>query len=301
MARSYQLRYLRHVLALSSGFIYSASAWAQSAAACQISVDYLPVAAPAPVPSLTGSGLLVLGGAFAVLAWRHRRKTGVNRLMAVGLMSGAALFAAMGGDSLVSAVKAAAPYEFSNPSGGSVIDTSIPFASPPPVINITNTSGRRIKITSNGNLADTGTCTAGSELAVGASCTTQAVCPITMIAQAPPTLTCDMDNRIGYYAKDNSMPVSSDNNWSVFAPKIDTPPAFNPAAPGISTAITFVQATNVPIYVGGYLSNAPELTSVGATITSTSPPGYIFGDTQTNTMSWEIPIDYCWSQSTEIT
>ena len=158
--------------------------------------------------------------------------------MAVTLAVGAAFFSVAGADSVVSSVRAAAPYEFSNPSGGTVTDNAITFASPSPLVTVTNTSGVRIRIATNGNPSDTGTCAVGSQLALGASCTTQAVCPVPVVAEAPTTVCPNLPGTaISEFSNYLSSPDSSSGRWFIYAPTIQTEPTFNPAISGITTAI----------------------------------------------------------------
>ena len=160
------------------------SVWAQtSAAACQISLGYSPVATIPPpvitsVPSLTMVGVGILAMLVGVSAWKYGGKNARRKVLSALLVTGASISIFTGGDALITAVKAAGPYEFDNAAGGSVIDTNIIFSSPSPLITVTNTSGSPIKITTNGNTTESGTCTVGAELAAGGSCTTQAICPV---------------------------------------------------------------------------------------------------------------------------
>lgn len=289
------IRRLGYASALIAGVALSANSWAQSASACHMSLTYAPVPPPAAVPGLTMTGIGLLGAAFAVVAWRNRRRAGFSKLMAVTLMSGVALFSVLGGDSFVSTVRAAAPYELSHPPGGTLADALIAFSSPSPLVTVTNTSGIRQRIISNGNALETGTCTVGAELAAGATCTTQAVCPVPVAATAP-TTNCSLDDRIGYYAKDNSTEVSYSNNWSAYAPVVESVPEFVPVISGVNTQLTYQRITDIPTYEVGFLTNSTDLASGTATITSTLPSGYFFSDTQTSTKQWTFPY-YCWSQS----
>lgn len=274
----------------------SASAsWAQDASySCQMALGYSPVAAvppPTAVPGLTTVGIGVLAALLGAVAWRNRHKGGFSRFMAVGLVAGAAMLSLAGGDSLITAVRAAGPYEFSNAIGGSVTDSTITFASPSPLITVTNTSGSRIKITSNGNTSESGTCAVGAELPAGGSCTTQAVCPVITPVQiaTEPTFTCDSTTPLDAYSW---VSVGTATNVAIinYAPVIDVAPVFDPALSGITTEFSYLRAATQPIYnVDNEVSNAAELGAGVITLTATAPPGYGFGSDLASTKTWTSP------------
>ena len=296
MNLSRNLRRLGGASMWASGLVWNTAAWAQSASSCQISLAYTPVPAAVAVPSLTLFGVGVLGSALAVVAWRSRSKHGVNRLLAVALAVGAVFFSVAGADSVVSSVRAAAPYEFSNPAGGAVTDNTIVFASPSPLVTVTNTSGVRVRINTNGNASDTGTCTVGSELAPGATCTTQAACPVPVAVAAAPITACNYDALISTYVRD-----SMGGSFYVYAPKMEQAPSFNPGIAGISTNFTYVRGVTVPQHdANGELTNGEALGSGTATVTSTAPSGYFFPDTGSSTKTWSFPY-ICWNQDGGIT
>ena len=134
-------------------------------------------------------------------------------MMAVVGMAGALGLSALGGGSLVEAVRAAGPYEFSNAAGGTVADSGVAYADPAPVLTVTNTSGVRIRITANGNATETGTCALNQELAPGASCTTQAYActppaqPLLVInSTAAPAIGCTFSPALNTYAYNSTNP-----------------------------------------------------------------------------------------------
>lgn len=158
---------------------FSMSAYAQS---CSISVGYQAAVSNniSSVPSLGTLGLAALAAALGILAWRKRhtldREGGVRKWMPAVLLASAGILGMQGGNGFIQSVRAAGPYEFSSPTGGTVEDLNMAYEEPSPVITITNSSGKRIRISSNANPDETGTCVVGAEIAPGASCTTQAVC-----------------------------------------------------------------------------------------------------------------------------
>lgn len=275
----------------------SSSAWAQSTAgACEITLGYAavaapPVMAPTAVPGLTLLGVGILGALFAAITWRNRHKGGFNRLMSVALMSGAAVLSVAGGDSLVNVVRAAGPYEFSSPTGGTVADTQVAYADPAPVLTVTNTSGGRIKITSNGNASETGTCTVNSELAPGASCTTQAFActpPPPVVQQieilSPPTPDCDYNTVIETYEAS----ATGINTVVASPPRIGTPPTFDTT--GVAVTSTYTRnATQAIFGPNGLIPNANDLITGTLSVTATAPAGFGFGPGLLNTFSWDLP------------
>ena len=290
---SRELRAARLVPVIAA-FAASAS-WAQDASrSCQMALGYSPVAAvppPTAVPGLTMVGIGVLAALFAAVAWRNRHKGGFSRLMSVGLVAGATMLSVAGGDSLITAVRAAGPYEFSNAAGGSVTDTTITFASPSPLITVTNTSGSRIKITSNGNASESGSCAVGAELAPGGSCTTQAVCPVITPIQiaTEPTFTCDSSTSLDAYSW-RSAATGARITITNYAPVIDVAPVFDPALGGITTAFSYVRTATQPVYnADNEVSNAADLGAGVITFTATAPQDYGFNPDLASTKTWTSP------------
>ena len=274
----------------------SSVAWAQDASnSCQIALGYSPIVVVPPpstaVPGLTIAGIGLLTGLFVAVAWRNKHKGGFGRFMSIGLLAGVSMLSVCGGDALITAVRAAGPYEFSNAAGGSLTDTTITFASPAPLITVTNTSGARIKITSNGNSLETGTCAVGAELAAGGSCTTQAVCPIVTPVQiaSEPTFTCDGTSPLDTYSW--TYAANGTNTTIInYAPVTDAAPVFDPSPSGITTAFTYTRTATLPIYdPNGEVSNGAELGAGLITLTATAPQGYGFGADLASTKSWTSP------------
>lgn len=264
--------------------------------ACQISLAYSPVATvplPSAVSAVPGLGLLGVGALAAVLgvmAWRKQGKNG-HRALSIALLAGAAFLAMHGSDSLIQSVRAASPYEFNNANGGTVTDTNIAFAKPSPTITVTNTTSGRIKISSNANAAETGTCTPGAEIAPGGSCTTQSVCPVIQIltVTAKPTAVCSRDP-IWSYTADG---VGN----SVYAAAQGTPPTFDPANADVNVSMTQAAYLILPANPTEMPSNEDlgKAASGIATFTLTAPPGYGFWEdgAVSSTYVINVPYDGC--------
>lgn len=289
---------------------WGSSAWAQAAGTCQVALTYAAAVAP-PVGGATavpGLGMLAvgaLGALVAGVAWRHRHQGGTQRMMAVVGMAAAVSLSALGGGSLVNAVRAAGPYEFSSASGGTVADNTVAYADPAPVLTVTNTSGARIRITANGNEAETGTCTVNGEVEPGASCTTQAFActppaaePLVITSTAAPTYGCTSDesseepvNQIGIYGLNEDNPFL--NQLVVYAPRMVTAPTFD--VPGVTSSFTYAQEATVPDYdeVTNNLRNVDDLQTINMTVTATAPEGYVFAPDNTPTLTWNESIDSC--------
>ena len=284
---------------------WGSSAWAQAAGTCEISLTYAAAVAP-PVGGATavpGLGMLAvgaLGALVAGVAWRHRHQGGTQRMMAVVGMAAAVSLSALGGGSLVNAVRAAGPYEFSNAAGGTVADNTVVYADPAPVLTVTNTSGARIRITANGNAGETGTCAVNSEVAPGASCTTEAFActpPVELLvinSTAAPVLGCNLDTgaALGTYAYTQNLPDLG--LLYVLDPTIGTEPTFD--VPGVTTVRGDYtrQATEATYDASNVLTNAEALRSGTVAVTSTAPAGYVFAPDNTPTMTWNLPISTCW-------
>ena len=158
------------VLAALGMAMASAPAWA----ACQISLGYSP--ASSPVPSLTVASVAVLATALGALAWSRRSGMGSagRKLLLLAVCGSAGLLAVQTGDGLIQTVRAAGPYEFNNPVGGTVSDNAMPDGTTS--VTVSNTSGVPVRIVSNSNANAPGSCQPGSVVAPGGSCTTNAVC-----------------------------------------------------------------------------------------------------------------------------
>jgi hypothetical protein len=261
--------------------------------------------AATPVPGLGMLAVGALGALVAGVAWRHRHQGGTQRMMAVVGMAAAVSLSALGGGSLVNAVRAAGPYEFSSASGGTVADNAVAYSDPAPVLTVTNTSGARIRITANGNEAETGTCTVNGEVEPGASCTTQAFActppaaePLVITSTAAPTYGCTSDedseepvNQIGIYGLNEDSPFL--NQLVVYAPRMVTAPTFD--VPGVATSFTYAQEATEPVYdaTTHNLTNDTALQTINMTVTATAPEGYVFAPDNTPTRTWNEPIGRC--------
>lgn len=259
-------------------------AWAQSTAtACTIALDYIPVVVPVPpsataVPGLGMLGVGALAALIAVMAWRKGRAGG-HKALSVALMAGAALLATQGSDSLIQAVRAAAPYEFNSATGGTVADANIAFASPSPQITVTNTTTARIKITTNANSDAADGCAVGTEVAPGGSCTTQAVCPAlkALTLATPPVVECRNtypDDMIQEGFLDPPM-----NYYQVFKPVMTSDAVFTPSITPSATSDFSYSPNFTPGPGGTVLTTFEELDVAGTgttTIKITPPDGYGF-------------------------
>lgn len=266
---------------------WGSSAWAQAANTCEVSLTYAAAVAPpfstaTAVPGLGMLGVAVLGAVVAVMAWRQRHQGGLHRMMAVVGVAAAVSLSAMGGGSLVNAVRAAPPLAFSSATGG-IVSATAAYSNPAPVETVFNTSGARIRITANGNAAETGTCAVNSIVEPGASCTTQAsACtpPIVIQTLTAPVLTCDyvtQPPRATYFGNDGSQ--------SVFEPLLTAEPTFDEA--GVTIGSSYVLNTTTPAYDGaGNLANRAELILGTSTVTATAPAGYVFAPDNMSTMTW---------------
>lgn len=279
------------------------SVWAQAAGSCEISLGYAPaITAPlgvaTAVPGLGMLAVAALAALVAGLAWRHRHQGGMHRMMAVVGMAGALGLSALGGGSLVEAVRAAGPYEFSNAAGGTVADSGVAYADPAPVLTVTNTSGVRIRITANGNATETGSCALNQELAPGASCTTQAYActppaqPLLVInSTAAPAIGCTFIPALNTYAYNSTNPGAG--VFYAHAPLMAAEPTFD--VPGVTTSFSYTRNATDAIYgAGNSLSNETDLKTGVGTFTSTAPAGYVFAPGNTSTMSWTLPYN-CWT------
>lgn len=265
----------------------------QVAGTCDISLSYMPAGgSPMAVPTLGTFAVGALAALIAVLAWRIRHHGDKHRMMAVAAMAAAVSLFSMGGGSWIESVRAAGPYEFVNPAGGMVADSGVAYSDPAPLLTVTNTSGKRMRITANGNPAETGTCIVNQELASGASCTTQAysctppVQPVAISNTSAPAIGCTADPVLATYT--NYLNNPSFGEFYVYAPLLATEPAFD--EPGVTTSISYTRNATDATYDGSnFLTNGEALRSGVATVTSTAPEGYVFAPGNTSTMTWTFP------------
>ncbi len=307
------------ILSIGAGFAPLAMAQA-SASLCNLSLAYAPVlaqvpAAALPVPTLTVLSLGILSAAVGVVAW-SKASSAKKKMLSVAVMGAALGLSALGGNGLVQEVRAAGVYAFSNAQGGVVADAEIAYADPAPVFTISNTTGVKLKIVSNANVQEAGTCVADAELAPGASCTATAVCPtppvvtppvvtppvtpplIELTVEAEPTIQCDTKTeRIPQRYK---MGDASTDNASYFAwaytPLLNSPPVFDPAVTVDVSDLTLTP--NAQDWVPGSPDlfknlNYDQVTSGVGVMTATAPAGYGFGPTLAPTITWLLPYTDC--------
>lgn len=293
---------LRSVGAILSLFTLGSSAWAQSVSSlCEISLSYAgivisPVGESTPVPSLTMLGVGILGAIVAAIAWRLRHKSVMNQLFSAMLMSAGIILCLVSDDSLINQVRAAGPYEFTSPTGGSVVDNQIAGTASGPIITVTNTSGRRIKITANANPAEAGTCNVNSEIAAGASCTAQAFAchalPVIKIT-GQPAISCDYSKFTAY---PNIDPAFSSLNFdfAVYDVMMNVMPVYDTSS--VTTSFSYTPNATSVVYdpVSHFATNRDDMGSGIGVVSATAPVGFVF-DNGLNTMSWNLPYTKCWS------
>lgn len=270
---------------------WGSSAWAQAANTCEVSLTYAAAVAPpfstaTAVPGLGMLGVAVLGAVVAVMAWRQRHQGGLHRMMAVVGVAAAVSLSAMGGGSLVNAVRAAPPLAFSSATGG-IVSATAAYSNPAPVETVFNTSGARIRITANGNAAETGTCAVNSIVEPGASCTTQAsACtpPIVIEVESEPIFGCTQapEPFIGLYNNNEAGPFQG--TLTAYAPRVSVEPSFSVA--GVATEFDYLRDETAARYEAGNLANVEALKSGGMSLTATAPAGYVFGPENTSTKIW---------------
>jgi len=265
----------------------------QVAGTCDISLSYMPsVTAPVgsatAVPSLGIFAVGALGALIAALAWRSRQ----HHMMAAAGMAAAISLLSLSGGTWIESVRAAGPYELVNPAGGTLADNGVAYSDPAPLLTVTNTSGVRMRITANGNPAESGTCVVNKEVAPGASCTTQAysctppVQPLPISNTSAPAIGCTNTPVLASYNDHLNDPLYG--QWYVYAPLIATEPAFN--VPGVTSSIVYTRNATDAVYDGSnILTNSEALTSGMATVTSIAPEGYVFSPGNTSTMTWTLP------------
>ena len=169
---SSKLHPIRHLA--QAGLIASLAAAGSTASAqrgeitdvCQLAITTLAAAAaaPTPVPSLSMLGVALLAAAMAFVAWRRGKFPGA-RFMAIALVAAAAMLANQGGGGLVQQAYAEARFGVLTNPGGETLGTIFFHGEP---ITFTNNSGKPLIIGSVS--APLGSCTVGSTLANGDSC-----------------------------------------------------------------------------------------------------------------------------------
>ncbi|WP_422842505.1 midcut-by-XrtH protein [Acidovorax sp. M2(2025)] len=301
------------VLVFAAAASGSMAALAQSApGTCQVSLGYVAATLPgaAPVPGLTSFSMAVLAALLGGLAWHSQRTRRGAKTWAVALWASAGLLGMQGGDGLVQAVRAAGPYEFNNPAGGTVADAAIPYASPAPLLTVTNTSGVSIRIASNANAAETGSCAVGATLAPGSSCTTAAVCaappppappppappPLQLLSVlTEPTAACDMTQPL--YVKTWTLGLNS-ATYTIYPPRLATAPTFSPSDASVTTSIAYTQGPELIANpaTGGAI-NLDQAAAGVLTVTALAPSGYAFdANTPPSTVkTWNLPYQQCWT------
>lgn len=273
------------------GAVSALPALAQTAVnACQISLAYAPVALPpvvvvppAPivsaVPGLGMVGVAALVAVIGIVAWR-KRPAGGHKALSIALMAGAALLATQGGGSVIQAVRAAAPYTFSNVAGGTVADADVAFAQPATLLTVTNSTSVPITITSNANGSETGSCTVGTQVAPGGSCTTQAVCPVLKlitITQPPAAMCGSADEDI----LATQPPGQFGGGYTVFRPVFDSASlVIDPVTPAPTIDFSYVAKFVIPPGQESTVTDQQKNDAGSGTtsITLTPPTGYGFDD-----------------------
>ena len=263
-------------------------ALAQVANTCAVALSYAPLPSSAAVPTLNIIGLGVLGAAVGVIGWRRTRHKGVKALSVVAMASAVAL-AMHGGEGVIREVRAAGPYALVQALGGVLSDTFV-YATPTPIQTVTNTSGVPLRITANDNVDETGSCTVGTILAPGQSCTTAPVCtpPVLqpLAVSTPPTWACGPEQYASYMGPGYTLIVNR--------PAIQ-PPSFSPALPPVNWSVTPDPLVPDSVTPDPGLANATALATFNATVTATAPSGYGFGPALQPTMTWPLGPLVCGS------
>ena len=298
------------ILSIGAGFAPLAMAQA-SASLCNMSLAYAPVlaqvpAAALPVPTLTVLSLGILSAAVGVVAW-SKASSAKKKMLSVAVMGAALGLSALGGNGLVQEVRAAGVYAFSNAQGGVVADAEIAYADPAPVFTISNTTGVKLKIVSNANAQEAGTCVADAELAPGASCTATAVCPTPpVVAPALVELTVLQEPTVGCDGTKPRLPSISNvslPNGIIFSAAAFTPIPGDP--PELDAAVTLAAPTfnYVPNAMNWGSASATEpydsvnVRSGTATVTYAAPQGYGFGPTLASSQTWTLLYEQCGGSS----
>lgn len=288
-----------HLLAFANVVTLAPPAWAQEAM-CQVALGYSPAATsamtPSPVPGLGMMGIGILAMAVGVVTWRRSRTSSRQgqRLLLAALLASGTVLVGQGTGSLVQSARAAGPYELSDPYGGSLTLNDIPIADPAPLITVTNTSGVRLRISSNSNSMESGTCTEGSELAPGAACTTQAICPppqpIRIQVTGDPEVACDTTTAL-YTVEWQSSDGSEGSAYSVYAPIISRQPIFDPDSPAPQVDLSYSERPHLTLDANGYAQNLTAATAYSAMVIATAPEGRGFGDSAEPTTSWSFSFE----------
>lgn len=283
-------------LAFAGGVGFPLSTLAQAVqGSCAISLGYAPLAVAStatPVPSVTTLGVVALSAAVACVGLIKFKSTRCKALMTAGLIATAS-FGIYQGDGLIREARAAVAYVFDSPTGGTVADTTLPYAESAAMQTISNTTGVAVRIISNGNSVESGTCKIGTVIPAGGSCITYPVCtppsllqmdvltPPEMVCENPPTSVIPLAN----WTIDNTSYGLV--GWSM---QMSSAPTFTPATP--SPAITFSVAPYPPIRVDaiGQPTHQAEDTAITGTVTATAPSGYGFGPTLQPVQSWQTTL-----------
>ena len=294
------------VVVVGAGFAPAVMAQA-SPSLCNMSLAYAPVlaqvpAAALPVPTLTVLSLGILSAAVGVVAW-SKASSAKKKMLSVAVMGAALGLSALGGNGLVQEVRAAGVYAFSNAQGGMVADAEIAYADPAPIFIISNTTGVKLKIVSNANAQEAGTCVADAELAPGASCTATAVCltppvVVELTVLQEPTVGCD-----GTKPRLPSISNVSLPNGIIFSAAAFTPIPGDP--PELDAAVTLAAPTfnYVPNAMNWGSASATEpydsvnVRSGTATVTYAAPQGYGFGPTLASSQTWTLLYEQCGGSS----
>lgn len=276
---------------------------AQAAAGfCDLALSYAPAAvvppvvgAATPVPTLAVLSVGILSAALGVVAW-SKAKAGSGKALSIVVLAASAGLALHGGQGLVHEVRAAAPYNMDTAAGGSVADNAIAYASPAPTITVTNTTGVRLKIVSNGNAAESGTCAVGAEVAPGASCTATPVCtppaqPLAQMTPSTPVLGCSSTDVAFSFDRYNN---GTAGTLSVMKPAPTV--TFTPDPPATTWTMAYTNPTTTPTYdASGTVNNLADLGVTNVTVTATAPQGYGFGPNLEPTWTWSGST-YCGPQ-----
>lgn len=293
------------VVVVGAGFAPAVMAQA-SASLCNFSLAYAPVlaqvpAAALPVPTLTLLSLGILSAAVGVVAW-SKASSAKKKMLSVAVMGAALGLSALGGNGLVQEVRAAGMYAFSNAQGGVVADAEIAYADPAPVFTISNTTGVKLKIVSNANAQEAGTCAAGAELAPGASCTATAVCPtppvvtpalVELTAQQDPTVGCDTTTTRIPSIDFRAMPGGAFYTAHAYTPVPGDPPLLAPDVSLGSPIFTYTPNAENWGPDSANFFDTDNVTSGVATVTYAAPQGYGFGPALEPSQTWTIPYTKC--------
>ena len=290
-------------LALTGSAGFSLPILAQAAeGTCSISLGYAPlvtVSAATPVPSFTTLGIVALSVVVACVGLMKFKSMRGKALMTAGLIATAS-FGIHQGDGLIREARAAVAYVFDSPTGGTVADAAVPYADPAVLQTLTNTSGVAVRIVSNANPADTGTCQVGSTIPAGGSCTTLPACtpPATpvllqMDVITPPSVVCAGSQTLLASWPPPPPYTGSNSNLTGTAMSLLQPPEFSPASP--APTVTFTPPPAYPPVTfnsAGQPTNLPQVRAPRtATVNATAPSGYGFGPSLEQTLTWQNTLD----------